>query len=87
VTRSPPCSASAPVRPAPVCIGLWESATAASTYAYGQTQPAHPDAIAVDAAKPFHKRSSFIRFRHYGIEGDLDGLNPLAGSALTREVA
>lgn len=66
---------------------LWESATAASRYAYGQTQPAHPDAIAVDAAKPFHKRSSFIRFRPYGIDGNLDGLNPLPGSALTRQVA
>jgi len=62
---------------------LWESAAALSRYAYGQAQPAHPAAIATDAAKPFHKQSVFIRFRPYGAEGGLDGLNPLAPGALT----
>ncbi len=49
----------------------------------GQAQPAHPDAIAIDAAKPFHKQSSFIRFRPYRAEGSLGGLNPLVADALS----
>ncbi len=61
---------------------LWDSATSLSRYAYGQAQPAHPDAIAADAAKPFHKQSSFIRFHPYRAEGSLGGLNPLAAEAL-----
>src|SRR5438477_6140801 len=31
---------------------LWESANAAADYAYGPTDPAHPDAIVADRAKP-----------------------------------
>jgi len=62
---------------------LWESDAALSKYAYGQAQPAHPDAIAIDAAKPFHKQSSFIRFRPYRAEGSLGGLNPLVADALS----
>lgn len=55
---------------------IWESPTALARYAYGDT-PAHPDAIEANLAKPFHKTQSFIRFRPYGVEGSLDGHNPL----------
>ena len=61
---------------------LWESTRALSTYAYGRSEPAHSNAIAADAAKPFHKRSAFIRFRPYRMEGKLDGRNPLPEGAL-----
>src|SRR5947209_6144886 len=37
---------------------LWESTQALSDYAYGPTDPAHPDAIAADRAKPFHHREA-----------------------------
>jgi hypothetical protein len=56
---------------------LWESATAAAAYAFGRRQPAHPDAIAADEAKPFHHQQAFIRFRPYAGRGHLDGKNPL----------
>lgn len=58
---------------------LWESASAAATYAYGRRDPGHPDAIAADRAKPFHHQSAFIRFRPYDVHGRLGGRNPLAG--------
>ena len=57
---------------------LWESTDALSAYAYGGDDPAHPDAIATDRAKPFHHRSAFIRFRPYASQGSLGGRNPLA---------
>jgi len=56
---------------------LWESADAAASYAYGQRDGAHPHAIDVDRAKPFHHQSAFIRFRPYRSEGHLVGKNPL----------
>jgi hypothetical protein len=57
---------------------LWESTRAASTFAYGHSDPGHPDAIATDQAKPFHHESAFIRFRPYAVRGSLGGKNPLA---------
>lgn len=57
---------------------LWSSTDALATYAYGRREPAHPDAIAADRARPFHHRSAFVRFRPYASEGRLDGRNPLA---------
>lgn len=63
-------------------FSLWESTRALSTYAYGQRDPGHPDAIATDRTKPFHLRSAFIRFRPYGIQGRLGGRNPLVEHAL-----
>jgi hypothetical protein len=60
---------------------LWESTQALSTYAYGDRHAPHPDAIAVDQAKPFHKMSAFIRFRPYGTRGHLEGRNPLSDGA------
>lgn len=62
---------------------LWESSDALSAYAYGDV-PAHPDAIAADRAKPFHRQSAFVRFRPYASEGHLDGKNPLAESWMAR---
>lgn len=56
---------------------LWESSKALSVYAYGRQQPAHADAIAADAAKPFHHQETFIRFRPYDAHGGLSGKNPL----------
>jgi hypothetical protein len=57
---------------------LWSSGEALTTYAYDHREPAHADAIAADRARPFHKRSAFVRFRPYASEGRLDGRNPLA---------
>ena len=54
------------------------STEALSDYAYGPTDPAHPDAIAADRARPFHHREAFIRFRPYASHGSLRGRNPLA---------
>lgn len=59
---------------------LWEDTRALSTYAYGNRQPAHPDAIDEDIRKPFHHQSAFIRFRPYASRGALRGRNPLAAS-------
>jgi hypothetical protein len=56
---------------------LWQTAQAASTYAYDNAKPAHSNAIAADRAKPFHHESAFIRFRPYGSHGSLEGSNPL----------
>lgn len=61
---------------------VWESTKAVSKYAYGHSEPAHPDAIATDKAKPFHHESAFIRFRPYGAHGHLDGKNPLPENVL-----
>jgi hypothetical protein len=63
-------------------FSLWESSRALSTYAFGNAEPAHSEAIAEGERKPFHKRQAFIRFRPYGAEGHLDGRNPLAERAL-----
>jgi hypothetical protein len=56
---------------------LWESTRALSTYAYGHSDPSHPDAIANGEAKPFHSQQAFIRFRPYDSHGELVGKNPL----------
>ena len=66
---------------------LWESTRALSTYAYGNRESAHPDAITSGDAKPFHHEQAFIRFRPYGAHGHLDGKNALADSLLTSEPA
>jgi hypothetical protein len=57
---------------------VWESSRAASTFAYGHSDPGHPDAIATDQAKPFHHESAFVRFHPYDVQGSLGGKNPLA---------
>src|SRR5438067_9457452 len=57
---------------------LWESTESLSAYAYGPSDPAHPDAIAAGRAKPFHHQEAFIRFRPYASHGSLGGRNPLA---------
>jgi hypothetical protein len=56
---------------------LWESTEALSTYAYGRRDRGHPDAVAADAANPFHHVSAFVRFRAYDCVGGLGGRNPL----------
>lgn len=62
---------------------LWSSTNALSTYAYGRGRPAHSEAIAADAAKPFHHRSAFVRFRPHLLSGSLGGRNPLPEAAIT----
>jgi len=57
---------------------LWKTAQALSSYAYGDQDPAHSNAIAAQRAKDFHHESAFIRFRPYGSQGHLVGANPLA---------
>ena len=61
---------------------VWDSTRALSTYAYGRTNPGHPDAIAADQPKPFHRQSAFVRFRPISIAGHLDGKNPIRERAL-----
>ena len=61
-------------------FSLWQSTDALSTYAYGNSDPGHRDAIAEGQAKEFHHQSAFIRFRPYGSEGSLSGKNPLPES-------
>lgn len=74
--------ASAIVRPPFVATcSLWESTHALASYAYGKRDPGHPDALDADAAKPFHHRSAFVRFRPYHVEGHLLGANPLNENA------
>jgi len=63
---------------------LWESTDALSDYAYGEAQPAHSDAMAVNRTKPFHRHEVYIRFRPYDTVGHLDGTNPLPEGWLTR---
>jgi hypothetical protein len=60
---------------------LWESGKAAATYAFGNRQPAHSNAIAEGESEPFHHQQAFIRFRPYAAAGHLDGKNPLAEGA------
>jgi hypothetical protein len=62
---------------------LWKATQALTTYAYGQSDAAHPSAISADRAKPFHHQSAFIRFRPYGSTGSLDGQNRLVGTWLS----
>ena len=61
---------------------LWESARAITSYAYGGGDPGHPDAIAEQQRKDFHKRSAFVRFRPYEVDGSLSGKNALPEHAL-----
>ncbi|MBM3672645.1 MAG: hypothetical protein FJW86_10775 [Actinobacteria bacterium] len=63
---------------------LWESVDALSEYAYGSTNAAHSDAMAVNREKPFHHQQVFIRFRPYDSVGHLDGKNPLPESWMTK---
>jgi hypothetical protein len=56
---------------------LWESSRALATYAYGRSDPGHPDAVAENERKGFHHRSAFVRFRPLRVDGHLDGKNPL----------
>ena len=58
---------------------IWESTKALSTYAYGRSHPEHTHAIEVDARKPFHHQSAFVRFRPTHATGSLQGKNPLSG--------
>jgi hypothetical protein len=58
-------------------FSLWESTRSLSTYAYGNRDRGHPDAMAANDAKPFHHESAFIRFRPYDAHGRLDGKHPL----------
>lgn len=63
---------------------VWSSTQALTDYAYGGERAgqdghhaAHPGAIQQDAAKPFHRRSAFVRLRPYRVQGGLSGRNSL----------
>lgn len=62
---------------------LWQDSKAIATYAYGNSDPRHLDAIHQQEAKDFHKQSAFVRFRPYEVSGSLGGKNPLAAGALS----
>jgi hypothetical protein len=61
-------------------VSVWDDSKSAMTYAFGGKQPAHRNAIDVDAKKPFHHQQAFIRFRPYAERGSLGGRNPLRAS-------
>ena len=63
-------------------FSLWESSRALATYAYGRSEPAHPEAVAEGERKAFHKRQVFVRFRPYAAVGSLAGRNPLPAAAI-----
>lgn len=63
-------------------FSFWHDARALASYAYGRSDPAHADAIAAAAAKPFHHESAFIRFQPYAAEGRLTGKNPFSAELL-----
>ena len=56
---------------------LWESTEALSAYAYGDREGGHPRAMAADRARPFHKRSAFVRFEPLSAGGSLGGQNAM----------
>lgn len=62
---------------------IWKSAEATTAFAYGQSESAHPNAIAADRTKPFHHQQAFIRFRPLLSKGGLGGTNPLPEEWLT----
>jgi hypothetical protein len=63
---------------------LWSSTEALAGYAYGgDRSTGHPDAIAVDRKRPFHRQSAFVRFRPVEAHGSLAGRNPLPHGAFT----
>lgn len=59
---------------------LWRGT--ADLAAYAHTPGEHQTAVAADRQRPFHHQSAFIRFRPVRMTGHLDGVNPLAESAL-----
>jgi hypothetical protein len=61
---------------------LWESDRHLINYAYGPGA-AHGSSIDADRAKPFHRRSAFIRFRVDATSGELQGRNPLAADVFS----
>jgi hypothetical protein len=63
-------------------FSLWESSRASATYAFGTSQPAHPDAITNGEQEPFHHQQIFVRFAPYDAHGALAGKNPLSDSTL-----
>jgi hypothetical protein len=72
---------SAAVRPPFVAtVSIWKSSQAAATYAYGQQQRAHVQAIAEQQRRDFHRRSAFIRFAPTRLGGTLGGSNPITAS-------
>jgi hypothetical protein len=63
-------------------FSLWRSVAAMRAYARGEHEAAHRAAVQAHSARPFHHESAFVRFRPYAAEGNWDGCNPLAASAL-----
>jgi hypothetical protein len=63
-------------------ISAWESDAALSAYAYGPDQRAHDGALDQERARPFHRRSAFVRLRALSISGELTGANPLPADVL-----
>ena len=61
-------------------FSLWRSTAALTSYAYRDR--AHAEVL---RARPFHRRSAFVRFRPYQSEGWLDGRNPLPADWAARE--
>jgi hypothetical protein len=58
-------------------FSIWEDSRSLATYAYGRSEPSHPDAISSGEAKPFHKQQAFVRFEPYAVAGQLEGGHPL----------
>ncbi|MHB8466431.1 MAG: spheroidene monooxygenase [Acidimicrobiales bacterium] len=58
-------------------VSLWRSAEAAASYAYGDPQAGHPQAITKQRRKDFHHQSAFIRFAPISVTGSLSDMPAL----------
>lgn len=58
-------------------ISIWRAGEDAAAYAYGDERQPHPQAIAAQRRKDFHRQSAFVRFALIASDGQLEGDNPL----------
>lgn len=52
-------------------VSMWSSDEAAAAYAYGEAQAGHPQAIAGQRRKDFHRESAFVRYAVLSTSGTL----------------
>lgn len=64
-------------------VSIWRDATDSAAYAYGTDRSGHPDAIAEQRRKDFHRLSAFIRFAPIRLSGTLSGTNPFDAAEIT----
>jgi len=67
----------APRLPFVATVSVWSSDEAAAAYAYADAHAGHPQAIARQRRKDFHRESAFIRYAIVSTSGTLPGVPPL----------